>query len=177
MAKKSTVAWSHINQELPKRKFTTAQWYKAHPVAHFRAKVQAIRNNANTWPEEKTIKLCRIACTIGTRIGEIIRPEICDKCGKPCKPDCHHDDYRKPLAIKWFCRPCHLAYDKAERLRKGIKTKPMTHHKIDYSVYLRAVDMVNGGMLQSETARILGISYSTCSKWMAGLSRPLNLVK
>jgi hypothetical protein len=33
----------------------------------------------------------------------------CQICGDP-KSQMHHDDYSKPLQVKWFCRKCHLKY-------------------------------------------------------------------
>lgn len=31
----------------------------------------------------------------------------CEKCGEP-KSQMHHDDYSKPLDVRWFCRPHHM---------------------------------------------------------------------
>jgi hypothetical protein len=39
--------------------------------------------------------------------GKLMRPENCSECGKECKPDGHHEDYSKPLDVKWICRACH----------------------------------------------------------------------
>ena len=48
--------------------------------------------------------------------GTLIRPKKCSKCGKRCKPHAHHDDYRKPLEVRWLCfKPCHLAETKKEK--------------------------------------------------------------
>src|SRR3990167_4994429 len=35
--------------------------------------------------------------------GTLIRPARCDECRRQCKPAGHHDDYRKPLEIRWLC--------------------------------------------------------------------------
>ena len=44
------------------------------------------------------------------RSGKLIRPETCSECGcKPSEPvHGHHDDYSKPLSVRWLCRGCHL---------------------------------------------------------------------
>lgn len=39
--------------------------------------------------------------------GILHRPDLCDECSNPCKPHAHHDDYGKPLDIRWLCQPCH----------------------------------------------------------------------
>lgn len=49
------------------------------------------------------------------RVGQIVRPANCSACGVPCKPHGHHDDYRKPLALRWLCRGCHIAHHAAVR--------------------------------------------------------------
>lgn len=41
------------------------------------------------------------------RDGRLLRPSNCDKCGMDCKPQGHHDDYSKPLVVRWLCVSCH----------------------------------------------------------------------
>lgn len=57
------------------------------------------------------------------RAGRLARPDACSKCGAPCKPHGHHDDYAKPLQVRWLCRACHRTADaerqQVERLRKA----------------------------------------------------------
>jgi hypothetical protein len=36
----------------------------------------------------------------------------CEKCGSPLAEK-HHNDYGRPLTIRWLCRPCHLAAHRA----------------------------------------------------------------
>lgn len=42
--------------------------------------------------------------------GDLIKPERCESCGEARRLDGHHDDYAKPLDVRWLCRWCHLAW-------------------------------------------------------------------
>lgn len=44
--------------------------------------------------------------------GDIVRPALCQECGKQAPLDGHHDDYNKPLEVRWLCRSCHKALHK-----------------------------------------------------------------
>lgn len=39
--------------------------------------------------------------------GEMVRPDRCEQCGEQRKTQAHHDDYSKPLLVKWLCSVCH----------------------------------------------------------------------
>lgn len=39
--------------------------------------------------------------------GRVTRPSHCSDCGKHCKPHGHHDDYSRPLDVRWLCSICH----------------------------------------------------------------------
>jgi hypothetical protein len=51
--------------------------------------------------------------------GEIIRPDRCETCGAPCKPDAHHPDYGRPLDVMWLCQRCHHQWHR-ENVAKGV---------------------------------------------------------
>ena len=42
--------------------------------------------------------------------GKVIR-KPCEACGEE-KSEGHHEDYSKPLEVKWLCRKCHLNHHK-----------------------------------------------------------------
>lgn len=50
---------------------------------------------------------CHNYVALAIKFGHLVRPESCEKCKKICKPQAHHDDYSKPLEVKWLCRKCH----------------------------------------------------------------------
>lgn len=41
--------------------------------------------------------------------GRLARPTWCEDCSRACRPHGHHDDYSKPLSVRWLCGPCHRA--------------------------------------------------------------------
>lgn len=47
----------------------------------------------------------RSAVLVATRSGKLIK-QPCEKCGEQ-KTQAHHDDYSKPLDVRWLCDRCH----------------------------------------------------------------------
>jgi protein-arginine kinase activator protein McsA len=48
--------------------------------------------------------------------GELIRPMLCEGCGQQRSVDAHHDDYSKPLSVRWLCRACHQEHHNAVKI-------------------------------------------------------------
>lgn len=48
------------------------------------------------------------------RSGRLVRPSACEECGKEGQVDGHHDDYDKPLDVRWLCCRCHKAHHAKE---------------------------------------------------------------
>lgn len=44
------------------------------------------------------------------RNGRLLRPTTCEKCGCDCIPHGHHDDYARPLDVRWWCPGCHARF-------------------------------------------------------------------
>jgi hypothetical protein len=43
---------------------------------------------------------------------KIIKPDNCSICNSTIKIEAHHDDYTKPLLIRWLCEKCHKEWHK-----------------------------------------------------------------
>ena len=39
--------------------------------------------------------------------GKVIKPLLCESCGREKKLSGHHEDYSKPLKVVWLCSSCH----------------------------------------------------------------------
>ena len=50
---------------------------------------------------------CRMVARCARRSGRL-KPSPCEMCGAP-KVHGHHDDYTRPLVVRWLCQKCHAA--------------------------------------------------------------------
>lgn len=75
----------------------------------FRVKhAETISQKQKSWRESnKHKKKAHNAVATAIKSGCLIRPASCDVCTAGCKPDAHHNDYSKPLAVIWMCKKCH----------------------------------------------------------------------
>lgn len=48
------------------------------------------------------------------RDGRISKPDKCQDCGEGGVIHAHHDDYAKPLEVRWVCAYCHKRYHELE---------------------------------------------------------------
>jgi len=39
--------------------------------------------------------------------GKLVKPKKCEQCGEIKPVEAHHQNYDKPLEIRWLCRECH----------------------------------------------------------------------
>jgi hypothetical protein len=46
----------------------------------------------------------------------VLKPQPCEVVGCRNVPQKHHDDYDRPLDVRWLCRPHHLALHRGEVL-------------------------------------------------------------
>ena len=66
------------------------------------------------WVEKNAIKrACHIMVGNAVKKGSIVVPDFCCECGSSeSKLNGHHDDYAKPLSVRWLCDKCHNEWHK-----------------------------------------------------------------
>ena len=50
---------------------------------------------------------CRVVVKKQIAAGRIVASSACMGCCRNIKTEAHHDDYNKPLQIRWLCKQCH----------------------------------------------------------------------
>jgi ribosomal protein S27AE len=106
-------AWRAANKErirayekargmLPKNVALRAEYGKTEAGKKANTKHTGVQRERN--PERYK---ANTALTNAVRLGYIIKPEICSRCGDGGIIDGHHADYSKPLEVEWLCRACH----------------------------------------------------------------------
>ena len=63
--------------------------------------------------------------------GLLVRPSSCEICGEESRIVAHHDDYNRPLIVRWLCTKCHYVWHEhntASELK--ILFSPMAHSEI-----------------------------------------------
>lgn len=56
-----------------------------------------------TWSDQRKCAANRVATAIRTGM---LKRQPCEACGKK-RVVAHHDDYSKPLDVRWLCKGCH----------------------------------------------------------------------
>lgn len=74
-------------------------------------RIKAATRVSEAWrAEDRRRAKCHNAVARAIRAGRLA-PQPCKVCGAQ-KSVAHHDDYNKPLEVRWLCQPCHKAHHK-----------------------------------------------------------------
>jgi len=57
----------------------------------------------------------RFAMQAATDKGIIKRGDTCEECLAVGFVEGHHDDYNKPLTVRWLCKQCHFNWHKSHK--------------------------------------------------------------
>jgi hypothetical protein len=87
------------------------RWYKRNPekVRTLMREWEAVNHARRlAYRRKRTPQMrARDAVKYALRVGKLTRPDRCERCKKPCKPQAHHADYSKKLEVEWLCKTCH----------------------------------------------------------------------
>ena len=106
------VAYDRMRYErdYEKRKLAVERYRKTEAAKEALKKARA--SSAVRYPERNT---ARYALGNAVRDGRVIKPDACEMCGVSGKLHGQHDDYTKPLDVRWLCVPCHTLVHRGER--------------------------------------------------------------
>jgi len=57
--------------------------------------------------DNKLKRKARSKVAYAIKTGKLLRKTICEECGEDGSLHAHHDDYSKPLDVRFLCRKCH----------------------------------------------------------------------
>lgn len=89
--------WARRNPEASKR------WQVENPEKAAKAKANWRKGNPKKYR-------AHIAINNAVKLGKVQKPSTCQSCKKDIpsrRLQAHHDDYSKPLDVRWLCAPCH----------------------------------------------------------------------
>jgi len=74
---------------------------------------KAIAKSQSSYRKKYPLKYAaHVIVSNAIRDKKIVKQSICSECGSEKKIEGHHDDYTKPLSVRWLCEPCHKQWHK-----------------------------------------------------------------
>jgi ribosomal protein S27AE len=86
------------------------EWRREASRRYKRTHAEKNRAAARAYKEKNPEKhAAHMAVSYAIKKGILRRPARCPGCKQLTKVQAHHDDYSKPMIVKWFCAKCHKA--------------------------------------------------------------------
>lgn len=94
------------------------------------------------------------------RRGEIVRSITCEACGLIRATFAHHDDYVKPLDVRWLCKACHAAWHSANGPGQNAELADLTMRRYSEKDTRRPamIDLLRAGQTLEQIGETFGIS-------------------
>jgi ribosomal protein S27AE len=81
------------------------------------------------------LRAIRFQVNYAISYGRLKRSPTCEQCGRTTRTQGHHDDYAKPLDVRWLCSSCHV------RLHAGLPVLPENTEALTARDMRRRADM------------------------------------
>ena len=79
--------------------------------ARGKASKEAVSRGSAAWVARNAEKRsAHLAVEKAVKRGDMTKPLLCETCSEQRPLHGHHDDYSKPLEVRWLCSPCHRAW-------------------------------------------------------------------
>lgn len=104
------------------------KWFKRRKVkmrGNVRFGPHNVFHRGGVTQDERARAIYRVA----VKRGKLINPKICSVCGSNVHVSGHHDDYNKPLDVRWLCHACHYLWHTENVAGPAIDLPPKTPHK------------------------------------------------
>ena len=72
-----------------------------------KAKLDPSKKKPSYDPRYRHIDVAHVEVWRALKKGKLVRPELCEECGKAGNIQAHHEDYSRKLDVKWLCSVCH----------------------------------------------------------------------
>jgi hypothetical protein len=107
-------------RERDRKRYAVDPARKATQIAQAKAWAEKNRERSNAikseWRRRHLIKRrSHLKVQYALRVGTLVR-EPCEICGE-VDVEAHHDDYKKPLTVRWLCKKHHKEHHRLERAR------------------------------------------------------------
>lgn len=77
------------------------------------------------WIEHNPVKrAAQVKLGNALKGGKIKKPPCCEQCNSKGRIHGHHDDYAKPLNVRWLCALCHSGWHKIHGEGKNARQQP-----------------------------------------------------
>lgn len=99
--------------DVQKNRKNNLDYYREYDIRRSKAgeRKEGLRRRSAKWRTDNRVKrACHTILRNFMRNKE--RAKVCSECGREGMTHGHHDDYAKPLEVRWLCVPCHSEWHK-----------------------------------------------------------------